>query len=94
MIIDNSCLGLANTQDEGSHLFWLSRSKGMTVDIWIGDYNPPRCFQKKISGRSKHNDLNPKMLILALSHKVRHKSYDKTIGKYILTHYVVFFTKL
>jgi hypothetical protein len=28
----------------------------MTVDIWIRDYNPPRCFQKKISGRSKHND--------------------------------------
>jgi hypothetical protein len=27
----------------------------MTVDIWIRDYNPPRCFQKKISGRSKHN---------------------------------------
>jgi ABC-type oligopeptide transport system substrate-binding subunit len=42
---------------KGSHLFWLSRSKGMTVDIWIGDYNPPRCFQKKISGRSKHNGL-------------------------------------
>jgi hypothetical protein len=36
-------------------LFWLSRSKGMTVDIWIKDYNPPRCFQKKISGRGKHN---------------------------------------
>jgi hypothetical protein len=28
-----------------------SRSKGMTVDIWIRDYNPPRCFQKKVSGR-------------------------------------------
>jgi hypothetical protein len=28
----------------------------MTVDIWIRDYNPPRCFQKKISGRSKHNE--------------------------------------
>jgi hypothetical protein len=27
----------------------------MTVDIWIRDYNPPRCFQKKISDRSKHN---------------------------------------
>jgi hypothetical protein len=40
---------------KGSHLFWLSRSEGMTVDIWIRDYNPPRCFQKKISGRSKHN---------------------------------------
>jgi hypothetical protein len=39
-----------------SHLFWLSRSKGMTVDIWIRDYNPPRCFQKKISGRGKHNE--------------------------------------
>jgi hypothetical protein len=37
---------------KGSHLFWLSRSKGMTVDIWIRDYNPPRCFQKKISGMS------------------------------------------
>jgi hypothetical protein len=62
MIIDNSCLGLANTQDERftpflviTHLFWSSRPKGMTVDIWIRDYNPPRCFQKKISGRSKHN---------------------------------------
>jgi hypothetical protein len=51
MIIDNSCLDLANAQD------WLSRSKGMTVDIWITDYDPPRCkcFQKKISGRGKHN---------------------------------------
>jgi hypothetical protein len=39
---------------KGSHLFWLSRSKGMHVDIWIRDYNPPRCFQKKISGRGKH----------------------------------------
>jgi hypothetical protein len=27
----------------------------MTIDIWIRDYNPPRCFQKKITGRSKHN---------------------------------------
>jgi hypothetical protein len=54
MIIDNSCLGLA-TQDERFTLFWLSRSKGMTVDIWIRDYNPPRCFQKKISDRGKHN---------------------------------------
>jgi hypothetical protein len=44
MIIDNSWLGLANTQD-GKHLFCLWRSKGMTVDIWIRDYNPPRCFQ-------------------------------------------------
>jgi hypothetical protein len=24
---------------KGSHLFWLSRSKGMTVDIWIRDYS-------------------------------------------------------
>jgi hypothetical protein len=40
---------------KGSQLFLLSRSKGMTVDIWIRDYNPPRCFQKKISGRSKHD---------------------------------------
>jgi hypothetical protein len=39
---------------KGSHLSWLSRSKGMTVDIWIRDY-PSRCFQKKISGRGKHN---------------------------------------
>jgi hypothetical protein len=23
----------------------------MTVDIWIRDYNPPRCLQQKISGR-------------------------------------------
>jgi hypothetical protein len=29
----------------------------MTVDIWIRDYNPPRCFQKKIYGRGKHNDV-------------------------------------
>jgi hypothetical protein len=28
----------------------------MTVDLWIRDYNPPRCFQKKISGRSEHNE--------------------------------------
>jgi hypothetical protein len=41
---------------KGSHLFWLSRSKGMTVDIWIRDYNPLRCLQNKISGRGKHND--------------------------------------
>jgi hypothetical protein len=27
---------------KGSHLFWFSRSKGMTVDIWIRDYNTPR----------------------------------------------------
>jgi hypothetical protein len=27
------------------HFIWLSRSKGMTVDISIRDYNPPRCFQ-------------------------------------------------
>jgi hypothetical protein len=44
---------------KGSHIFWLSRSKGMTVDIWIWDYNPPRCFQKKISGRGKHNECEP-----------------------------------
>jgi hypothetical protein len=43
---------------KGSHLFLLSRSKGMIVDIWIRDYNSPRCFQKKISGRSKHNELS------------------------------------
>jgi hypothetical protein len=55
MIIDNSCLCLAIHKMKGSHLFWLSRSKGMTFDIWIRDYNPQRCFQKKISGRSKHN---------------------------------------
>jgi hypothetical protein len=37
MIIDNSCLGLANTQDERfTPFFWLSRSKGMTVDIGLG----------------------------------------------------------
>jgi hypothetical protein len=54
MIIDN-ILGLANTQDERFTPFWLSRSKGMTVDIWIRNYNPPRYFQKKISGRGKHN---------------------------------------
>jgi hypothetical protein len=32
----------------------------MTVDIWIRDYNPPRCFQKKISGRGKPNVGNSK----------------------------------
>jgi hypothetical protein len=42
---------------KGSHLFGLSRSKGMTVDIWIRVDNAPRCFQKKISGRGKHNDI-------------------------------------
>jgi hypothetical protein len=42
-----------------SHLFWLSRSKGMTVYIWIRDFNPPRCFQKNISGRGKHNGCRP-----------------------------------
>jgi hypothetical protein len=35
----------------------------MTVDIWIRDYNPPRCFQKKISGRGKHNDFKVLLLI-------------------------------
>jgi hypothetical protein len=30
----------------------------MTADIWIRDYNPPMCFQKKISGRGKHNGLD------------------------------------
>jgi hypothetical protein len=54
MIIDNGCLGLANTQDERFTPFLAI--KGMTVDIWIRDYNPPRCFQKKISSRSKHNE--------------------------------------
>jgi hypothetical protein len=29
----------------------------MTVDIWIRDYNHSMCFQKKISGRGKHNGL-------------------------------------
>jgi hypothetical protein len=42
---------------KGSHIFWFSRSKGMTADIWIRGYNPPRCFQKKISGRGKHNEV-------------------------------------
>jgi hypothetical protein len=28
----------------------------MTADIWIRDYNPPRRFQKKISGRAKHHE--------------------------------------
>jgi hypothetical protein len=28
----------------------------MTVAIWIRDYNPPRCFQKKISGRGKYDE--------------------------------------
>jgi hypothetical protein len=50
---------------KGSPLFWLSRSKGMTVDIWIRDYNPPRCFQKNISRRSKHNAFNDRGLLLS-----------------------------
>jgi hypothetical protein len=44
-----------------------------------------------------HVQPDPKMLIFALSGKVRHKSYDKTIGKHIpthTTHYAVFCTKL
>jgi hypothetical protein len=32
---------------KGSHLFWLSRSKGMTVDIWIRVYNPPVVSRRK-----------------------------------------------
>jgi hypothetical protein len=55
---------------KGSHLFWLSRSKGTTVDICIRDYNPPRCFQKKIPGRSKHNDEMGKVLHYFLGHPV------------------------
>jgi hypothetical protein len=47
---------------KGSHLYWLSRSKAMTVDIWIRDDNPPRCFQKKISGRSKYSSSTRKVL--------------------------------
>jgi hypothetical protein len=39
--------------------FLLHRSATiMIVDIWIRDYNPPRCFKKKISGRGKHNGKN------------------------------------
>jgi hypothetical protein len=38
----------------------------MTVDIWIRDYNPPRCFQKKISGRGKHNGST--CIVLAHAH--------------------------
>jgi hypothetical protein len=34
---------------KGSHLFWVSRSKGMTVDIWIRDYNPPIGFSRRKS---------------------------------------------
>jgi hypothetical protein len=45
MIIDNSCLGMANTQDERFTPFLVIKIKGMTVDIWIRDYNPPMCFQ-------------------------------------------------
>jgi hypothetical protein len=52
MIIDNSCFGLAQDVRFTPFTPFLV-IKGMTVDIW--DYNPPRCFQKKISGRSKHN---------------------------------------
>jgi hypothetical protein len=45
MIIDNSWLGLANTQDERFTPFFGYQDQAMTVDIWIRDYNPPRCFQ-------------------------------------------------
>jgi hypothetical protein len=44
MIIDNSCLGLANTQDEKFTPLLVIKIKGNDVDIWIRDYNPPRCF--------------------------------------------------
>jgi hypothetical protein len=52
---DNSWLGLANAQDERFTPFLVIKIKGN--DCWhlIRDYNPPRCFQKKISGRGKHN---------------------------------------
>jgi hypothetical protein len=42
---------------KGSHLFWLSRSKGITVDIWIRDYNPPRCFHIILQGVSRRKSL-------------------------------------
>jgi hypothetical protein len=42
MIIDKSCFGLANTQDERFTPFLVIKIKMMTVDIWIRDYNPPR----------------------------------------------------
>jgi hypothetical protein len=59
MIIDNSCLGSTNTQDERFTPFLVIKIKGNDcIDIWIRDYNPPRCFQKKISGRSKHCQLS------------------------------------
>jgi hypothetical protein len=32
---------------KGSHLFQLSRSKGMTVDICIRDYNPSGVSSRK-----------------------------------------------
>jgi hypothetical protein len=52
---------------KGSHLSWLSISKGMTVVIWIRDYNPPtRCFQKKISGRGKHNAFNKVLTVFSM----------------------------
>jgi hypothetical protein len=35
---------------KGSHLFWLSRSKGMTVDIWIRDYNQGVSRRKSLAG--------------------------------------------
>jgi hypothetical protein len=54
IIIYNSCLSLANTQDERFTPSLVIKIKGKTVDIWIRDDNPPRCFQKKISSRSKH----------------------------------------
>jgi hypothetical protein len=61
---------------KGSHLFWLPKSKGIT-DIWIRDYNPPRCFQKKISGRGKHN-------VLASPGKKNFNFFPKCLNNFFL----------
>jgi hypothetical protein len=47
---------LANAQDERFTPFWLSRSKGMTVDIW--DYNPGASRRKSLAGVNIMNNLS------------------------------------
>jgi hypothetical protein len=43
---------------KGSHLFWSSRSKGMTVDIWIRDYNPGIIILQGVSRRKSLAGVN------------------------------------
>jgi hypothetical protein len=62
---------------KGSHLFWLSRSKGMPVEIWIRDYNPQMCFQKKISGRGEHNGNFCQHFIFMIFAKIKKKTNNR-----------------